>query len=485
MPIDQVLRYAIEIADALDYAHRQGFVHRDVKPSNIMLTRSGAKLLDFGIAKRCAPAVIDNGSTGAQSPTAALTAEGTLVGTLNYMAPEQLHGVHTDARADIFAFGAIVYEMATRRQAFEGPSRASVIGAILERDPPPIVTLQPVAPPLLDHVIARCLAKDPDDRWQTARDVKQELKWIAHRGAAIGLAPASAVPDRRRRVTWLAAAILVGIATLVTLVPAIVASRRPPEAPRPYRFVVSPPENATFTQSSAFMALSPDGHSLAFVASRHGKQTLWVQSFDSAAAHELPGTDRAFQPFWSPDSRFIAFSAFGKFKKIDVSNGLSQTLADEPANNGDWSRDGVIVVSRLDPDRNGESSVFRIPAAGGSMTRVTALDRARGEIGHSWPHFLPDGRHFLYLAKSTQPQYDEILYVGSLDSKDRDDAVPRRLPGCVRSARLSGLPAGIFAGRPTLRRAQPTRDRRPHAHRRWPDRAHLRERARRFHSLPK
>ena len=226
-----------------------------------------------------------------------------------------------------------------------------MIASVLERDPPPIVTFQPVAPPLLDHVIARCLAKDPDERWQTARDVKHELKWIAERGAAIGLAPASAVRDRRRRVTWLAAAILVGIATLVTLVLAIVAFRRPPEDSRLYVLEVSPPENATFSQSSAFMALSPDGHSLAFVASRQGKQTLWVRSFDLAAARELPGTDSANQPFWSPDSRHIAFSAKGKLKTIDVSNGLSRPLADEPASNGDWSRDGVIVVTKPDPDQ--------------------------------------------------------------------------------------------------------------------------------------
>jgi len=184
LPVDQVLRHAIDIADALDHAHRQGIVHRDLKPSNIMLTRSGAKLLDFGLAQPRWPLAFASPSLGAASRET-LTAEGAILGTLHYLAPEQLHGSDTDARTDIFAFGALVYEMATSRQAFEGKSQASVIAAILEQPPAAISTLQPLAPRLLDHVVVRCLAKDPDDRWQTASDLKRELQWVAGSGADI------------------------------------------------------------------------------------------------------------------------------------------------------------------------------------------------------------------------------------------------------------------------------------------------------------
>ena len=414
VPIDQVLCHAIEIADALDHAHRQGIVHRDLKPSNIMLTRSGAKLLDFGLAKPRAPLAIDSRSSGEAQPTQTLTVEGTILGTVSYMAPEQLHGSDTDARTDIFAFGALVYEMATKRRPFEGGSQASVIAAILERNPPPISTLQPLVPPLLDHVISRCLAKDPDDRWQTASDLKRELTWVADSRSQLVTPPSSASRGTlRERTAWLMVAVFLAIASLIT-VALVLLSRRAPTDAHEVRFVVSPPEDTTFTSSPASMAVSPDGRSLAFVATSRkgsGALSLWVRSLDSVVARSLPGTDGATQPFWSPDSRFLAFIADRKLKKIDAAGGLTQTVADAPGTqSGTWSRDGVILL-KSDADGN----LYRVPAAGGPATPVTTLEKSRGETVHNWAQFLPDNRHFLYLARSTQAEHEGVVYLGSLD----------------------------------------------------------------------
>jgi serine/threonine protein kinase len=412
LPLEQVLRYAIEIADALDHAHRHGVVHRDLKPSNIMLTRAGAKLLDFGLAQARAAAVIAEQPGEAGPATRTLTAEGTIVGTLSYMAPEQLHGADTDTRADIFAFGAVVYEMLTGRRAFEGQSQASVIAAILERNP---ATIQPFAPPLLESIVMRCLAKDPDERWQTAKDLGQALRWIAEgvpqpTGDSAVRVLHTAHHARR---AWIAATIFGVIAALTTAVLVFTSFR--PKSPDVHaiRFVVSPPENASFTQSSAFMAVSPDGHSLAFVASSNeGKFGLWIRSLDSLIAHQLSGVIGG-QPFWSPDSRFLGFYAGGKLKKINVAGGVPQTLADSEIQSGAWNRDGVILFKKPD------GGLYQISMAGGPATPVTTPDPSLGETAHNWPQFLPDGRHFLYLASSKQPEHDSVVYVASLDSSDR------------------------------------------------------------------
>jgi Tol biopolymer transport system component len=421
LPMDQVLRYAIDIADALDHAHRQEIVHRDLKPSNIMLTRSGAKLFDFGLAKPRGPLATFSRLDG--TPTETLTAEGAIVGTLHYMAPEQLHGAATDARTDIFAFGALVYEMATRRRPFDGASQAGIIAAILEHNPPPISTLEPAAPALLDHILSRCLAKDPDDRWQTASDLKRELEWIAESGVEVRRpAPLSAAGSRRRkRLAWLGGGGVLALAAVTALALGLFSRRAPTDAPV-VRFVVFPPEDTTFTVSPASVAVSPDGHSVAFMAASRqgtGALSLWVRSLDSLAARSLSGTDGAIQPFWSPDSRSLAFIADRKLKKIDVAGGLSQTLVDSPGTqSGTWSRDGVILMkSDLD------GSLYRVPATGGPATRVTTPDKSRGETIHNWPQFLPDSRHFLYLARSTQAEHEGVVYVGSLDAA----SPPKRL----------------------------------------------------------
>jgi eukaryotic-like serine/threonine-protein kinase len=321
LPLAQVLQYAIEIADALDKAHRKGVTHRDLKPGNIMLTKSGAKLLDFGLAKLRQDAA--PGSPLSQLPTAneGITAQGTILGTLQYMAPEQLEGKEADARTDIFAFGVVVYEMATGKKAFEGKSQASLIAKILETDPPPMVSLQPMTPPTLDHVVRTCLAKDPESRWQTAGDLCRELKWIATSSSQAAVsAPAVA---RRKVRDWLAWAVA-AIAILVALALASPYFRSPSTDVRSIRFSFSPPPQAELLGAPA--AVSPDGTHVAFDSTdASGKALVWVRALDSPSAQPLPGTegDRGLGagPFWSPDSRFIGFVADDKLKTISVSGG--------------------------------------------------------------------------------------------------------------------------------------------------------------------
>ena len=360
LPLEQVLQYAIEIADALDKAHRKGITHRDLKPGNIMLTKSGTKLLDFGLAKlqqEMAPA----GAQFSQLPTASepLTAQGTILGTLQYMAPEQLEGKEADARTDIFAFGVVVYEMATGKKAFEGKSQASLIAKILETNPPPISSLQPMTPPALDRVVKRCLEKEPDERWQTASDLAKELQWIAEGGSQAGVAaPVVARRRRREELAWaLAVAGLLFAAALAAYL-----LLQPKKADNVVRFSVPAPENARFDPDGGNLSLSPDGRKLAFVtADQPGKPAmLWVRSFDSLAADSFQGTERAFGPFWSPDSRYIGFfTQDAKLEKVPASGGSPQVLCDaDDGNGGTWNRDGVILFSNDD-------KLYRVSEAGG------------------------------------------------------------------------------------------------------------------------
>jgi eukaryotic-like serine/threonine-protein kinase len=416
LPVEQVLRHAIDIADALDKAHRKGVTHRDLKPGNIMLTKSGAKLLDFGLAKLkqgAAPVVPLSAFPTVQDP---ITAEGTILGTLQYMSPEQVEGKEADARADIFAFGAVVYEMATGKRAFAGKSQASVMAKILEHDPPPMSSLQPMSPPALDRVVTRCLAKDPDDRWQTARDVEVQLKWIAEGGSQPAI-PAATVARRKvkERLAWVVAAVAIVIAAVVASVAYF--RRAPAEAP-PIRFTIGPPEKGVFDSVPSFLTMSPDGSRLAFIAAdSSGKWQLWTRALDSLEAQPLPGTDGATQPFWSADGRFLAFYADGNLKRIAISGGPAQTLTGGLPGivGGTWSHDGVVLFAKGGAP---PITIQRVAAAGGAATPATTLDASRQEVAHVWPRFLPDGKHFLYLAASTKPE-NVAIYVGSLDSKER------------------------------------------------------------------
>ncbi len=325
LPTIELLRYAVELADALDHAHRRGLVHRDLKPGNVMLTKAGAKLLDFGLS-RLQPRSDLFGLSTVSPGGAPLTAEGTVLGTFPYMAPEQLTGREADARSDIFAFGAMVYEMATGRRAFEGETAATVIGAILHTDPPPVSALQPVAPPALDRIVSRCLAKDPDDRWQAARDLTLELKWIAEHAAPLEA-------DRQRQTKRTPGTMALAALSVVALAAAAYTAfsvRRAPADEPVVRLPFSPPEGLTLADfSTGSIMIAPDGGRLAFVASdRDGKQLLWIRPFDSLGARVLAGTDGAAYPFWSPDSRFIGFFAQGKLKEIQASGGAPQIISD-------------------------------------------------------------------------------------------------------------------------------------------------------------
>ncbi len=415
LPVEETLHLAVQIAGALDKAHRQGVVHRDLKPSNIMLTTSGAKLLDFGLAKLRHPGTGLAAVSVSTLPTEdrSLTAAGVVVGTLQYMAPEQLEGKDADARTDIFSLGAVLYEMIAGRRAFEGENQASLIAAILEREPPAISTHQPLTPAPLDRLVKRCLAKDPENRWQTARDLRFELEWVAGGSPEAGArAAAVARHSMRAHLGWVAAG-GVFLALIVTLVWAVTRLRPEPVAALPIRFSISPPENSTFAVvwESHNLALSPDGRLLAFVATiGNSQQVLWVRPLEALAARMLPGTEGAYSPFWSPDSRYVAFFADGKLKKISATGGPPQTLCTVAgSNNGSWGRGGTILFTQLFAALEG---VYQVSASGGAATPVAGTSPTGKETRHRWPHFLPDGRHFLYVAHDAQ-EYMQ-LYVASL-----------------------------------------------------------------------
>ena len=393
LPLDQALRQAIEIAGALDKAHRAGIVHRDLKPGNIMLTKAGAKLLDFGLAKRETPAVAGSGLSMLPTTPANLTAQGTILGTLQYMAPEQLEGREADARTDIFAFGTVVYEMVTGKKAFEGKSQVGLIGAILERDPAPVSTILPTSPPALERIVHRCLAKDPDERWQSAGDLAVQLKWIDPTASASSPAEShlSKVPTtvRASRV-WIAIAAVLALAT-AGLGIAVIYSYQAVGVEPVLRFSVFPPDKGTIAGSVPIV--SPDGTSLAFTArDASGTIQIWVRPLDTLTSQPLRGTEGASYPFWSPDGRSIAFFAQGRLKRIDVTGGPPLTLADAPqGSGGSWNREGVILFA---PSSN--SPLFRVGSRGGEpvvVTKPTAEQR-----GHRFPSFLPDGHQFIYFA---------------------------------------------------------------------------------------
>jgi eukaryotic-like serine/threonine-protein kinase len=419
LPSEQVLKFGIEICDGLEKAHKTSVTHRDLKPGNIMLTKTGAKLMDFGLAKSATgsapPASNLTMTLSGPSADRPLTARGTVVGTFQYMSPEQVEGKEADARSDIFALGAVLYEMATGKRAFTGKTQASIAAAILASEPQQISVVRPMSPPALDRVVSTCLAKDPDERFQTVHDLKLQLKWIAEGGSQAGVpAPVAAKRKNRERILWGALAVaLAGSAALALIHFGQIQTPR-----QVIHAYIPPPEKSTF----AFMGdhtgpvmISPDGRLLVFAAlGPDGRQMLWLRSLDAASSQALAGTEDAAYPFWSPDSRFIGFFAEGKLKTIEAAGGPAQVLCDAvDGRSGSWNREGTIVFARA---FNGP--LYKISAGGGTPVQVTELDASQTENSHRWSQFLPDGRHFLFFAKSRQ-EASSGAYVGSLDSKER------------------------------------------------------------------
>ena len=418
LPLEQVLRFGMQIAEALEKAHKAGVVHRDLKPGNIMITKTGAKLLDFGLAKPTA-VLAPEGVT--QQKT--LTEEGTIIGTFQYMAPEQIEGGVIDARTDIFAFGAVLYEMITGRRAFEAKSRTSLIAAIIDRDPAPISSIQPLIPAALDRLVRTCLAKDPDDRWQTAHDVVLELRGITDTAVA-------AKPQRTSRFVhalWLAACLVVAaVAVMMTRSFTRTVSTAAPTI----RASMLPPPNATFSAMGTLsgggaslstnaggvigsFAISPDGSLVTFSAVAEGRTLLWIRRLDGFATTPLRDTDGASYPFFSPDGKFIAFFAEAKLKKIATDGGAPQVVCDAARpRGGTWSPSGTILFTPTSRD-----PLYRVDP-NGEAKPLTKL--APGEFTHRWPSFLPDGDHFVYMAESSKNSTTTFaVYASSVSHPDQ------------------------------------------------------------------
>jgi Tol biopolymer transport system component len=408
LPLEHVLKFGMQTADALDKAHRSGVVHRDLKPGNIMLTATGIKLLDFGLAKPSAALATAATLTAGAKQQSPMTEEGSVVGTFQYMSPEQVEGKELDGRSDLFSLGAVLYEMLTGKRAFEGKSQLSVASAILEKEPEPLSKIKPLTPPAFDHAIRRCLAKDPEGRWQAARDLSLELKWISEGGAQAGERATMG------RTNWARAGWIVSAALFLLLMASGTMWWRASHVRAPAMYFYSP---LPFAAND--VALSPDGKTLAMVAYSPQANTyaLWTYEVGGRKAAPLEGTAGASYPFWSPDGKFIGFFADGKLKKIEVSTAQIQALCDAPnGRGGAWNREGIILFT---PDAL-RVGLLRVSAQGGTPVEETRPDEKLFETSHRWPVFLPDGNHYLYLAANFSGRFENnAIYVGSLDAKER------------------------------------------------------------------
>jgi Tol biopolymer transport system component len=411
--VAEVLRVAGQIADALEHAHRHGIVHRDLKPSNILLTKSGMKVLDFGLAKHHSATL----ETGESHPT--LTEGGMVLGTPRYMAPEQIDGKPADERTDIFAFGLVLYEMLTGEHAFEAKSAASVMAAILDREPVPISALKPPTPPALEQVVLTCLAKDPAERWQSVRELKHALAWASRSGP---------VTQARSRSGWIAAGIATAVA-VAAITMAVAGRHEAAGKPFPIRFEIVLPDKARLQWAE--VAVSPDGRNIVLPLALNEVYQLYVRPLDSFTLTPVKGSEGAIRPFWSPDGRQIAFVAPSRtLKKVDLLGGPAQTVCKMPGigqpEGLTWGSEGVIVFAA-------GGLLFRVSARGGEPEPLGKL--AEGESARFWPQFLPDGRNYLYLSFASRPEAQGI-YLGSLGSDRRQRIVPSEYKAAYSSGHL-------------------------------------------------
>jgi serine/threonine protein kinase/Tol biopolymer transport system component len=419
LPLNEAVQIGAQIADALAAAHRRGIVHRDLKPGNVMLTRTGARLLDFGLAKQAVSGGVFTGPPpDALTVATPLTAERTIVGTLQYMAPEQLEGKEVDARTDLFALGAVLYEMVTGHRAFAADSSAGLAAAVLTSHPPPIASRLPLAPPALSRLVVRCLAKNPDDRWQSAADLAFELRTLE--------------TDRQEGVTRPRHPVLRPVAVALGLVAAGLAIAaalyfRPRASPRSQpelRLSILPPAGHTFTTDVADynpeFALSPDGSHLAFTTmDERGERQLWVRALSAIEARPIAGTSGARMPFWSPDGRAIGYFGPGGLTRVPLTGGSAQTLGGAQTSNGatgSWGQDGLIIFERV--VGGGGKSLATVGESGGAITAVSRGSAGEAELAARFPSFLPDGRHFIYLSWTSDPT-QRAIYLGSLDTEAR------------------------------------------------------------------